>query len=139
MILQRDSRLKAEINEWGCYLMSILFLVNKYTNRELSPDIINELYHTFHKKGWIDEEIRILDPNSIFAYLGLSVRYTDRHESPEVECREDEIEILRWEHSVYGGHFTVGNGKGVCTYDTWGVSHAATEGTLASKRIFRRL
>jgi len=139
MILQRDIRLRPEINRWGCYLMAILFLVNKYTNRELSPELINELYHVFQKHGWMDEECTILNPDAIFGYLGLDVEYTDRHERPTRTCGNDEIEILYFKHPHYGSHFTCGDGWGHVTYDPWGVSHAATDGTLVSKRIFRRL
>lgn len=139
MILQRDIRLRAEINEWGCYLMSILFLCNKYTNRELSTELINELYHVFHKHGWMDENCRILNPTAIFGYLGLDVRYTNRHERPERVCSSEEIEILYFKHGEAGGHFVCGNGRGIVTYDPWGVSRSATDGELVSKRIFRRL
>jgi hypothetical protein len=139
MILQRDPRLRAAINDWGCYLCSIFFLVNKYTNRELSTDLINTLYHVFHKRRWIDEECTILNPNAIFGYLGMDVKYTDRHERPSRTCAHDEVEILYFEHPQYGGHFVVGDGWGHVAYDPWGVSRTATDGTLVSKRIFRRL
>lgn len=138
MILQRDARLRPEINEWGCYLMSILFLVNKYTNRALSPKLINELYHVFHKHGWIDEECTILDPEAIFGYMEFDVHYTNRYEKPIRVCGRDEMEILYFDGPA-GDHFVVGDGEGHAAYDPWGVSRAVNEGQLVSKRIFRRL
>lgn len=138
MILQRDIRLRQEINEWGCYLMSIFFLVNKYTNRELSTELINELYHVFQKYNWMDEGCTIHDPNSIFAYLGLDVQYTDRHEPPGRKTQDNEIEILKFTSS-HGDHFVVGDGNGNVAYDPWGISRAVRQGHIESKRIFRRL
>jgi hypothetical protein len=124
--------------------MSILFLCNKYTNREISPELINELYHVFqkhthHGKSWMDEECTINYPQHIFGYLGLDVKYTDRHEPPARICNSRQIEILYFHHPEYGGHFVCGDGLGRVTYDPWGVSMAATKGELKSKRIFRRL
>jgi len=139
MILQRDPRLRQEIQEWGCYFMSILFLCNKWTNFTFSTALINDLYKSFHKKGWIDEECTVLNPNAIFGFLEFDVLYSDRHEPPTRICLADEIEILCFHHWRYGEHFTAGDGLGRVTYDPWGVSRCATEGELVSKRIFRRL
>jgi hypothetical protein len=138
MILQRDPRLRQEIQEWGCYLMSILFLVNKWTNFTLSAELINDLYKTFHKKGWIDEECTILNPNAIFSFLEMDVAYTNRHEPPVRRTRKDEIEILKFVSS-YGPHFVAGDGDGHVAYDPWGVSNAIKHGRIESKRIFRRV
>lgn len=138
MILQRDARLRQEIQEDGCYLMSIFFLVNKYTNFPFSVELINDLYHTFNKKGWIDSECTILNPNAIFGFLEMDVNYTNRHEPPERQTQKNEVEILRFVSS-YGAHFVVGDGKGNVAYDPWGVSRAVKNGRIESKRIFRRL
>jgi len=138
MILQRDTRLRQEIQEYGCYLMSIFYLVNKYTNFPFSAEIINDLYHTFNKKNWIDSECTILNPNAIFGFLEMDVKYTNRHEPPERMTRKNEVEILRFESS-YGAHFVVGDGDGHVAYDPWGISRAVRQGRIESKRIFRRL
>jgi len=138
MILQRDTRLKQEIQEYGCYLMSIFFLVNKYTNFPFSAEIINNLYHNYVKKGWIDSDCMILDPNAIFGFLEMEVSYTDRHEPPERQTLKNEIEILKYV-SEYGNHFVTGDGNGNVAYDPYGVSNAVKHGRLESKRIFRRL
>ena len=138
MILQRDERLSPIINEFGCYLMSIFFLVNKWTNFPFSAELINDLYHKIHKCGWIDGQCTILNPQAIFGYLGMDVTYTNRHEEPWKNCRENEIEILKFS-STHGDHFVVGDGSGHVAYDPWGSSRAVRQGELESKRIFRRL
>jgi hypothetical protein len=138
MILQRDPRLRQEIQEYGCYYMSILFLVNKYTNFPFSAELINDLYHVFNKAGWMDQECTILNPNAIFGHLKMDVRYTDRHEIPVRRAMHNEVEILRFT-SPHGSHFVVGDGNGNVAYDPYGVSKAVRDGRVESKRIFRRL
>ena len=118
--------------------MSILFLVNKYTNFPLSADLINKLYHEFNKYGWMDQECTILNPNAIFGHLKMDVRYTDRHEPPERKTMKSEVEILKFT-SPHGSHFVVGDGNGNVAYDPYGISKAVRDGSIESKRIFRRL
>jgi hypothetical protein len=140
MILQRDERLKPEIHHNGCYLMSILFMVNKYTNFSFSADLINHIYVKLLGRGWMENDCTILNPEAIFRYLELPVRYTDRHEPPTRICGPNEFEILLWSYPERGWlHFVAGNGCGITTYDPWGVSMTATRGHLESKRIFERL
>jgi hypothetical protein len=136
MILQRDERLRKEIQEEGCYFMSILFLVNKHTNIKLSPEFINQVFEILVSVGAMSSDCYILDPEAIFQYLNLPVKYTDQHEGPSRVCGPDEIEILYF-FGPAGGHFVVGDGKGNVAYDPWGISRAVTEGRLVSKRIFR--
>ena len=140
MILQRDGRLRQEIQHEGCYLMCLLWFLNKFCNFQVEPSSVSDgLFALFLKRGWMTERCKILNPQAILTWGGVDCRYTDRHEPPTRECRADEFEILYWEHPEVGGHFTAGNGAGIVTYDPWGVSRAATEGTLVSKRIFRRV
>ena len=138
MILQRDERLKKQIQDEGCYFMSILFLVNKYTNIKLSTEFINQIFDVLVSVKAMSPDCYILDPEDIFNYLGMDVEYTDQHEAPTRLCEDDEIEILYF-FGPAGGHFVAGDGRGNVTYDPWGVSRAVTDGRLVSKRIFRRL
>ncbi|MHA2065529.1 MAG: DUF261 family protein [Candidatus Thorarchaeota archaeon] len=136
MILQRDMRLNASINKYGCYYMSILFLCNKYRNVELSTGMINELYVIFQDTGWMDNECFINDPQAIFGYMGLQVYYYDRHDPPFYKCKKDEIEILRFQYVAWK-HFVVGDGLSHVTYDPYGTSKAVRLGELRDKRVFR--
>jgi len=143
MILQRDPRLNDRINKFGCYLMFIFYNVNKYTNYMFDPPIINDLYEVFIGHGYVDHDCYIIDPEAIFSFLDMPVKYTDKHESIFRRCREDEFEALmfrldRPRHKPWI-HFTAGSGNGTVTYDPWGCSRAVAEGRLVSKRIFRRL
>lgn len=138
MILQRDPRLRAEIQEWGCYYMCLLWWANKLTNLALDTRIINHLFVAFDKRGWLTGRCYVQDPTAILQYCGLGAEYTDKHEPPARQCGPREFEILEWVLPRLGGsHFTAGDGHGTVTYDPWGVSRAVSVGRLDSKRIFR--
>ncbi len=132
MILQTNKNLVPQINNYGCYFMSILFLAVKHTGLELSTRKINALYHEVILKGYMDMNCYISNPTAIFKHLGLEARYTDRHEPNDYFCNDNELEILCYQRTGYR-HFMVGN-EGIVAYDPMGNS---TGGTLISKRIFR--
>jgi len=138
MILQKDPRLRKEIQEWGCYLMSIFWFVNKFTNLPVSPDIINGIYDKLLLAGYINEECEILNPQAIFEFLKMPVIYHDRHDPPDYKCQRNEFEILEWRYDGIR-HFVAGNGQGVVTYDPMGCSRTVRYGKLHSKRIFKLL
>jgi len=139
MILQIDGRLKPEIHKHGCYLLCLLYFANKFTNMEVDPASVNDgMWKLFTRREWMNEQAYILNPEAILNWCGVNCTYTNTHETPDRICDDREFEILYWRHPETGGHFTAGNGKGIVTYDPWGVSKAATEGALMSKRIFRR-
>jgi len=139
VILQKDGRLQTEIQKHGCYYMSLLWYANKFTNMSLSVELIDAaLFKRFVINEWMSEGAYILDPEAILNWCGVKCYYTNKHEDPDVICGPTEFEILYWRHPEVGGHFTAGDGKGRVTYDPYGVSKAASEGTLMSKRIFRR-
>ena len=138
MILQRDTRLLEPIRRWGCYFMSILFLTNKYKNVHLSADYINELYGILIGKWVMDSKCFIKDPEGVFSWVGMNVKFSDRHEPVDYACLPREIEILRYQVDAWI-HFVVGDGQGHVAYDPWGDSRAVREGVLQDKRIFRRL
>ena len=142
MILQKDTYLKPRIQKYGCYLLSIFFLVNKYRGSGFDRKRINDLYSYLQMVGWMDKDCYIKYPVEIFRYLGMDVT-SIRKESPDYICDPNEIEILCWERtynkngkSKTYSHFTCGNGTGVVTYDPSGCSNAVRYGHLKSKRIF---
>ncbi len=148
MILQRDVRLLPEIQEQGCYFMSICFFINKYKNNAWTTDGLNDFYKTMVHIGAINadgdftsvaaDDSIIMDPERIFRMKGLDVRYNDRHDPPSYSCDSNEFEILKFTRGRYA-HFVCGDGAGHVTYDPWGDSNTVRFGTLNSKRIFRRL
>lgn len=137
MILQRDKRLNRQINKYGCYFMSLLFLGNKRSNYALSVDKIEELYDFFVMEDYMDEECFIKRPVEILQFLGhpaKSVAYTEN-----MTMTADDG-ILHFERVVGRGriisHFVAGDGHCHVAYDPWGVSKTVAEGELRSRRIF---
>jgi len=135
MILQTDKRLVNPINKWGCYFLSILFLGNKYTGYQLGTKKINNFYDYCVDSGFMDESCYINDADGIFAEMGLHTRFHDKHEDPWILCRDNEIEILRYQIGHWK-HFCAGDGHGHVAYDPYGISRAVREGELRDKRIF---
>jgi len=139
MILQRDRRLNSNIQKYGCYFMSILWHINRLRNIALDDSVIESFYEEAVRLGYMGETCWIRDPDGIFALGGLQTKYTQEHAPSTRVCADDEIEILKWVHPDGSprSHFVAGDGLGNTTYDPWGVSRAATEGRLESKRIFK--
>ena len=135
MILQTDKRLVESINKWGCYYMGILFLGNRYTGYQFDTKKINDLFDYCIDSGWMDDECYINDADAIFMELGLHTRFHDKHEDAWILCRDDEIEILRYQIGHWK-HFVAGDGHGHVAYDPMGASRAVREGELRDKRIF---
>ena len=136
MILQRDPRLNANIHKYGCYMMSILFLCNKYKNVELSAEDIDDLYNLFIDSKYMDKNCFIDDPQAIFCFMGLEVYFYDRRDPPEYVCKRNDIEILRFQYGKWK-HFVVGDGASHVAYDPYGTSKAVRLGQLIDKRVFR--
>lgn len=80
----------------------------------------------------MDSNCYISDPSGIFKYLGMSAKYTNKHEKADYLTGNNEVEILCYQRKGYR-HFMAGN-KGVVAYDPMGNSKG---GYLLSKRIFK--
>ena len=141
MILQTDDRLNKSINKYGCYFMSIVFLVNKHTGLKLSIPIIERLYRECCELGYIEDSNKrkafIWNAEAVFKHLGLEVKYNDRHDPANYVCHTEEIEILcirvgeNWTK-----HFVVGDGYGHVAFDPMGISDIRK---LDSNRVFKVL
>ena len=134
MILQTDKRLNGSINKYGCYLMSLLFLANKYTGYQLSVEKINDLYMELQALGFMDHNCYIQDPHGILRHLGLDATYRQRHDPPGYKCRSNEIELLCLQYSSYN-HFVVGDSNGNIAYNPMG--RTLPNYYIKSKRIFK--
>jgi hypothetical protein len=122
--------------------MCLLDIVNEAKpERGFSQDLVNRLFETFAKKGYIDEECTILRPNALLDFLeypATIVIENGTHKLPPGrDCSKIETEILYFRYDGQG-HFVRGDGRGDVTYDPWGFSNAVKHGRLVSKRIFRR-
>ena len=141
MIRQNDMRLRVPIREHGCYFMSLLELINRYTNLPLSVNRINNsIYLGAIQQGHMTMQCYMQDPSGFCKWLGWNATYTDRHEKPTYLCKDNEAEVLCFE-GKYGAHFVSGDGKGHVAYDPYytdsGGSASVRFGELVSKRVFR--
>lgn len=136
MILQTDKRLRKEINQYGCYLMSILFLANKHAKTLLSTDIIENIADALIGMGHMSKTCFINSSENIFKSLGLNVKYNNRHDPISYMCKYNEIEILCLNVSSGTKHFVVGDGMGNIAYDPMGTSKV---NFVESKRVFKLL
>lgn len=152
MILQRDPWIAANhpaIKDGGCYLFSLLWFAVVYTHISIDAQFIcDDLYPMASKRHYIGKAgspLWMLRPDMILRMCGLDVEYLG-HASADYQCGPGEFEILKFHHPQNGwDHFVAGNGSGIVTYDPWGAvapyDHSLTvsEGTLESKRRFRRI
>ena len=136
MILQTDNRLNKQINMYGCYFMSLLFIANRHIGYKLSTTVITKLYTDFIELGFMESNCFINDGDGILNYLGLECRYTNKHESPDYETSHKQIEILCLKYPSYK-HFVVGDGFGNIAYNPMGLT--ASGAFKHSKRIFKLL
>ncbi|MBW2675137.1 MAG: DUF261 family protein [Deltaproteobacteria bacterium] len=149
MILQTDPILNEYINKYGCYFMSILFLVNKHTSRGFDRADINHIYDRLTDpkiaNNWMTVKCFLNNPQVIFTFLGLPMAGVMKAH-PRYDTSAEQLEILRFERSytnragelITYGHFVAGNGDGHIAYDPAGNSNAVKYGFLESKRIFTR-
>ena len=142
MILQTDQLLKPRIQKYGCYYMSLLFMVNKYTGRGFNQKDINDMYDLL-PDAWLGRDCYVKSPLDILHFLGFNVK-SMRKEGAKYACRPGEFEILCWERSYTKdgkkktyNHFTCGD-SGIVTYDPSGISNAVKYGKVESKRVFVR-
>jgi hypothetical protein len=143
MILQTDERLRGEIHTAGSYYMCLIDLAREICGKTITPPTINEkLYYEAIREGWMTQGCWVNNPSAIVNCVTKgkpTVVYTGVHERPSYTCKEDEWEILYYKRGDSLGHFVRGDGQGNVTYDPMGESMSVKEGTLKSKRIFRRI
>lgn len=144
MLQQNDPQIKHKtLRLFGCYFFTILYFAEKERGEEYTyPDIMT-YFLGMVERGFMDFcDAFIFDPEGIFQYFGIDVTYTDRHEPPDYQTLDGDIEILYYERVKPDGdkvpHFVAGDGRGGIAFDPAGDSRTVREGTLKSKRIFRR-
>jgi hypothetical protein len=138
---QRKAKL---IGESGCYEISLIYLAEKFSNREI--DIIRETAKGIELKE-ITGDCYMADPGAFFSRLvGADfevVKAGEGHPLPfNYSLKTFEYEILRYERpNPEGGdplaHFVVGDGRGGVEFDPWTGSLCVAEGKPVSKRIVR--
>ena len=145
MILQTDKRLAEErppIKPYGCAFMSMAYNANKYHGYELGIPQIVAAYDDCVEERIMSSDCFIHSWHGLAEYFRFELmKQAPVHRPGDYVCENDEFEILLWRLNRGQGkewrHFVAGNGKGITTYDPWGVSLTATTGILDSKRIFK--
>lgn len=140
MIWQRTVGMRPEIQEYGCYYMSIAWHAARQKPRIVfSVNILNEAYTDIVDEGWMLDDCYVKRPDKIFDYFGVAMEYRGKREAGYI-CAPTELEINQWFYRLKNWHhFVAGDGRGHTTYDPWGISTTATAGDLVDKRVFRLL
>lgn len=143
MILQTDRRfwdLFRFFYDYGCYVMSLVFMANKHAGTLISIEQIVQWAREWTEKNYLGEKLYVQRPVAMLRDMGLEVK-SFRHADGREQPRRNEIEILKFqlarpETNGWWNHFVTGDGKGHVAYDPWGVSQTATKGELVGRRIF---
>jgi hypothetical protein len=122
--------------------MDLLFAANKYTHRGFNQTMINKLYTMFVNRGWMDTECTVLRPDAITGHVGLETQIVIENGThklpPDRTCGPDEFEVQRWTYKKLS-HFVFADPNDGTVWDSYGVSKCLSKGTMADKRVFRRL
>lgn len=92
------------------------------------------------KRGWVDAECYLNDPDMIIGYL-LGGKWTVRKETPDYKPVLGDIVVLRYEKKntmSTDGHFVLGGLDKSIVYDPMGASETVLHGELKSLRILSR-
>jgi hypothetical protein len=144
MILQIDPEVVHKpIRKFGCYFFSTLWHIEQFTGRRLTYEQIMEHYCCLVQLGYMDNDCYINSLNGILEHFGMPYQYTGKHEPASYLTGPNELEILKFERERPGKdpvpHFVAGDGCGQVAFDPYGNSRTVREGSLASKRILRKV
>ena len=109
MIYQNDDRLLIEIQDYGCYYLSILYLVECLTDKNFTVNAINDDFTDFKYLGVISDEAFIEHPAWIFRKYDILVDYLGAYKLHKYAYGE--LEVLKF-HRPGMVHFVVGDGRG---------------------------
>ncbi|BDU63463.1 hypothetical protein BOFE_10030 (plasmid) [Candidatus Borrelia fainii] len=135
-IKQNNPNLILEIQEWGCYFLSLHYYIEKFKKFRFSISDINNNYHTFVKLGYMRSNCYILNPCAVLGRFNINTSI--RWEAPTYICLDSEFEVSEVKiKGVPGYHFMATN-NGVVLYDSLEFEDRGREYTLTSKRIFKQ-
>lgn len=143
MLSQNDSRARAQVREYGCYLYSLVWWGWYLGGLELDAEFINEsLYPTFVKRGWMAESCFVQNPVAMLNFMKCRVGHVVKEAADYKPTKRDIAVVGQWKADGGISHFVAMNHEGCVVYDPWysqeGGSRAVREGQLQSYRIFRR-
>jgi hypothetical protein len=132
MIKQHNKFLKQEIQDSGCYLLTLLMIAKIERKKKLSPTDVNIIYKTLVDEGAIEEDCTILKPDDVIAagieYMGGDERIYQigvKEDGKETfwgwvkpEDRKPEYYVADHDTSgYYGSHFILVDKCGETLYD----------------------
>lgn len=126
-----------KIGKTGCYFLSIVHVAEKYCGKYIDA---YEAYKLAMVGKTIRDDCYVVDPPALLRML-TGVAWTVTKEPSTYKPIKGEQEILYFERKdtlATTGHFVVGDGEGVVSYDPYCDSMTVRKGVLSSKRIFRR-
>ena len=126
----------ANMGAFGCYLFCIVHLAEQITGK-----IISDYSALLQGKaqGLIGADCYILDPAGLLAML-TGIRWDFSKEAPEYVAKLGDYIVLRyaWEEKKDGVVFAEHTHFVLADWDPFGASQTVKNGSVASKRIFRR-
>ena len=134
--LQKDAE---TIGKYGCYFLSLIAGLKGFSesnlDRKVSVDIF-ELFEYCQKKGWLDEECTVINPDAIGKFV-LGFNCVTRKANIEYKPLTNEIEITKYTRGESGktwNHFVLTRDNKVL-YDPYGNSQTVAKGKPLDKRI----
>lgn len=143
MVDQEDLALDPQIQKYGCYFLSILFLSGKL--QSMTVHDINVFRQSLLDNGISDitDDCTVENPEEVFKELGVCVRQIRNIDGSVVLPSQTETPLAGLEILCYYWpaknftHFMVGDGHGNIAYDPiHRGSNTAKFGKLKSKRLF---
>lgn len=121
------------IGKCGCYFSCIIKIAEKITGSSI--DIIDAFYQC-NKKGWIDYECFVKNPDKILSFMTGKKIYVSKTNDTQYKPNDNEIVIGCFKWNKYS-HFVVLNSDKKIEYDPLENSNTAKNGTLESLRIIK--
>jgi hypothetical protein len=148
MVLQTEKELGAFINEWGCYLCSLLAVAEEQRKKTFEAHEVMSIYLAAMHVGIVSREVwddkgkpadgcTILDPDALLRLAGGkgTVRKVD---GSGYQASSGESQVLCFHNPRTGFyHFVVGDGKGKVKWDPLENSVTVREGHVVNQRIIK--
>lgn len=144
MIRQSDPAMPAEVQIFGCYFCSVLYLAEMRTGKVFDADRVMAIYKAAKRSGILGEECYVAKPVDLFALAGVNLRDVVKADN-NVIPGPGGFELLHFHRAAntpagmknkMHDHFVAGDGHGQVAFDPLGQSLTVRWGYLQNKRIF---
>ncbi|WKC84905.1 DUF261 domain-containing protein [Borreliella lusitaniae] len=134
-MLQSNKELFKDIQQSGCYFLSLHYWIFILTGFDFKAKDINSNYERFLKLGYIRNDCYILNPCKILSYYKIFSKV--RYESPlylPIVGKEFEISQIKLKDQAFV-HF-IATSKSKVLYDSLDLKSKGKKFEIISKRIF---